>query len=246
MNIASLVVSSRLVAQERSIDVIAVNLANVSTPGFQAMRVQFSDWLNPQRTGAVPQGDRKIAYTQDRGTWRDAQPGTQTQTGNPLDLTAPAGGYFTVATQQGPRLTRDCPFKPLPNGTIGDTAGHALMDINGQPIQLGTTDTQLAVTGDGSISSQNGVLGKIGIVTVADPTKLQSEGATLLRADTPTSQAAQPSVIQGVVEDSNVNPVLELTRMMSEERDYQFTTQLLQAENDRINSTIDKTLTAGS
>jgi flagellar basal-body rod protein FlgF len=242
MNIATLVAGSRIVAQARTMEVSANNLANINTPGFQAERVQFSDWLSPQKNGAALPGERQIAYTQDRATWRDTQPGAVTQTGNPYDLAVRNGGYFTVATANGPRLTRDGRFAPLPNGTIGDAAGNALMDVNGKSIQVGLTDVRITITGDGSIASENGPLGKIGVVTPADPAKLQAEGATLMRADTPTSQAAQPAVVQGVVEGSNVPAVLEITRMMSDVRDYQFTTQLVQAEDDRIQSTIDKTL----
>jgi flagellar basal-body rod protein FlgF len=242
MNIASLIAASRLVAQERSIEVTANNLANVNTPGFQASRVQFSDWLNAQPYGAALPGEAKIAYTQDRATWRDTQPGTLTQTGNPFDLAMQNGGYFTVSTPQGPRLTRDGRFGPLPNGMIGDASGNTLMDVNGKPLQIGAGDTQIAITGDGTISSENGPLGKIGVVSPADPTKLQAEGATLLRADTPTNQLPVPGIVQGVVEGSNVPAVLELTRMMNDVRDFQFTTQLVQAEDDRIQSAIDKTL----
>jgi len=246
MNIATLVAGSRLVAQERSIEVTAVNLANANTPGFQAMRMQFSDWLSPQQKGAALPGERQIAYTQDRATWRDQQPGTLTQTGNPFDLALRGGGYFTVATDHGPRLTRDGRFGPLPNGTLGDGNGNTLLDSNGKPLQIGPTDTIITITGDGAIASENGPLGKIGVVTPADPGKMQAEGATLWRADTPTSQTAQSGVVQGVVEGSNVNPVLELTRMMNDERDYQFTTELVQAEDDRIQSTIDKTLSTNT
>lgn len=246
MNIASLVAASRLVAMERSIEVTAMNIANVNTPGFQASRVQFSDWLSPQQNGGALPGERQVAYTQDRATWRDAQPGATTQTGNPFDLSLRDGGYFTVNTSRGPRLTRDGRFSVLSNGTIGDSAGNALLDVTGKPLQIGATDTQISITADGAIASENGPLGKIGVVKPEDPNKLQAEGATLLRADTPTSQVAQPQVAQGVVEESNVPPVLEVTRMMNELRDYQFTTQLIQAEDDRIQSTIDKTLASNS
>ena len=242
MNIASLVAASRLVAQERSIEVTAVNLANVNTPGFQASRVQFSQWLNPQQTGAALPGEKQIAYTQDRATWRDGQAGTLTQTGNPFDLAVRNGAYFTVSTDRGPRLTRDGRFGPLPNGTIGDGAGNALLDTTGKPLQLAPGDTRITITGDGVVSSENGQLGKIGVVTPTDPMKLQAEGGTLFRADTPTTQAAQAGIVQGVLEGSNVPPVLEVTRMMNDVRDYQFTTQLIQAEDDRIQQTIDKTL----
>src|SRR5580704_11512056 len=188
MNIASLVAASHLVAQERSMEVTAMNLANVNTPGFQASRVQFSEWLSPQRNGAALPGEKQIVYTQDRATWRDAQPGTLTQTGNPFDLALRNGGYFSVATDRGPRLTRDGRFGPLPNGMIGNLAGNSLMDTNGNPLQIGPEDTRITITGDGTVSSENGPLGKIGVVTPADPMKLQAEGGTLLRADTPTSQ----------------------------------------------------------
>jgi flagellar basal-body rod protein FlgF len=246
MNIASLVAASRVVAQERAIDVTAMNLANVNTPGFQASRVQFAAWLNPQQNGAALPGEPQIAYTQDRATWRDQQQGALTQTGNPFDLALRDGGFFTVNTARGPRLTRDGKFGPLPNGTIGDDAGNPLLDVTGQPIQMAQGDTQITVTADGTVSSQNGQLGKIGVVKPTDPMKLQAEGSTLFRADTPTIQAAVPGVVQGVLEGSNVPPVLELTTMMNGLRDYQFTTQLIQAEDDRIQSTIDKTLGANS
>jgi flagellar basal-body rod protein FlgF len=243
MNIASLVAASRLVAQERAMEVTAMNLANVNTPGFQASRVKFADWLSPQRMGGAQPGERQIAYTQDRATWRDGQSGSLSQTGNPFDIALRNGGYFTVATERGPRLTRDGRFGPLPDGRIGDSAGNALMDVNGKSLQIGQNDTNITIAGDGSVSSENGPLGKIGVVSPEDPMKLQAEGNTLFRSDTPTAQVAVPGVVQGAVEGSNVAPVLEVTRMMNDVRDFQFTTQLVQAEDDRIQSAIDKILT---
>ena len=242
MNIASLIAGSRLVAQERAIQVTTMNMANVNTPGFQASRVQFADWLSPQTgAGALP-GERQIAYTQDRATWRETQQGTLTQTGNPFDLALRNGGYFTVATPRGPRLTRDGRFGPLPDGTIGDSAGHALLDNTGRPLRISPNDTRIVVSADGAIASENGPLGRIGVVVPENPMKLQAEGDNFFRADTPTPQAEKPAVVQGAIEGSNVSAVMEITRMMTEMRDYQFTTQLVQAEDDRIRSTIDKTL----
>ena len=242
MNIATLIAGSGLIARERAVEVTAMNLANINTPGFQASRVKFSDWLSTQQTPAALNGERQIAYTQDRATWRDATPGTLTTTGNPFDLALRDGGYFTVATPNGPRLTRDGRFGPLPDGRIGDAAGNALLDVNGKPIQTSPTDTNIVITGDGAISSENGQLGRIGVIKPDDPMKLQAEGATLLKADTPTSQVAHPGVVQGAIEGSNVGAVMEITQMMTDERNFQFTTQFVQAEDDRIQQTIDKTL----
>lgn len=242
MNITSLIAASRLVAQERAIEVTATNLANVNTPGFQASRVKFADWLSPQQAQAAPPGERRIAYTQDRATWRDTQAGVLTQTGNPFDLAMRAGGYFTVSTDRGPRLTRDGRFAPMADGRIGDAAGNPLLDSNGKAIQIGPNDSRISIASDGAVSSENGPLGRIGVVKVDDPAKLKAEGGTLFRADTPTSQYANPNVVQGAVEGSNVPPVLELTQMMNDLREFQFTSQLIQAEDDRIEKTIEKTL----
>jgi flagellar basal-body rod protein FlgF len=246
MNIASLIASSRASAQERAIEVTAMNLANMNTAGFQASRVQFSDWLSPQPLGGSIPGEREVAYTQDRATWRDATPGHLTQTGNPFDLALPDGGYFTVNTASGPRLTRDGRFSPGSDGQVVDASGNSLLDVNGRPIQINPADTRITITADGGIFSENGPLGRVGVVQVQDPARIQTEGGTLLNADTPTSQVARPHVVQGAVEGSNVPPVLEVTTMMAAVRDFQFATQLIQAEDDRIQATIDKTLGANT
>src|SRR6185437_9456757 len=104
MDINSSVAVSRLAAQERVMDVIAGNIANENTPGYKMERVQFSDWLTRQRGTDAPHGDRTIAFTQDRATWREQRAGTLTHTGNPFDLGVTSEGYFTVRTQNGPRL----------------------------------------------------------------------------------------------------------------------------------------------
>lgn len=238
MDITSNVAISRLVAQQRAIDVIAVNIANANTPGFKAERTQFSDWLSRQST----QSERTVAYTQDRATWREQQTGTLTHTGNPLDLALTSDGYFTVRTPRGPRLTRDGRFGLLPSGTVADSAGNALLDSRGQPVQLSSTDTIITVAGDGTVSSENGQLAKIGVVRPIDPMRLQAEGNTLFASGSATTPVASPGVVQGAMEDSNVQPVLEVTRMLDGERQFQFMIQFIQAESDRKQSVIDRLL----
>ncbi len=243
MEIVSNVAASRLVAQQRVMDVIADNIANASTPGFKTERMQFSDWLSKQRGTDVPQGDRSIAYTQDRATWRDLRAGTLTHTNNPFDLGITSDGYFTVRTARGPRLTRDGRFGLMPDGTMANGAGNAVLDNNGQPITLSPADTQITIAGDGTISSENGQLAKVGVVQPTDPMQLAAEGDTLFSSGSTTAPVTSPGLVQGSIEDSNVQPVLEMTRMIDGERQFQFMTQLIQAESDREQSAIDKLLT---
>lgn len=244
MDLANSISTSRLTVAQRAIDVIASNLANADTPGFRAERVLFTDWLNREPGTATPPGGNPIAYVQDRATWRDQAAGAISQTGNPFDLALAGDGYFTVNTPAGPRLTRNGRFGLMPDGTLGDMAGHPVLDTAGQPIQLSPADTTVTIAGDGTVSGQNGQLGKIGVVRPNDPMRLTAEGGTLFRADTPTSAVISPGVVQGAVEGSNVQPVLEMTRMMDGLRQFQIVTQLVQAEDDRQQSAIDKLLPA--
>jgi flagellar basal-body rod protein FlgF len=242
MDITGNVALSRLAAQQRVMDVIANNIANADTPGFKAERVQFSNWLARQSTSGTPAGERSIAYAQDRATWREQQPGTIAHTGNTFDLALTSNGYFTVNTPNGPRLTRDGRFGLMPNGTISDGAGNAVLDSNGQPIVVSQTDTRVSIAGDGTVSSENGQLGKIGVVRPNDPMQLSAEGNTLFRAGSPTAPIVSPGVVQGSIEDSNVQPVLETTRMLDGLRQFEFISQFVQAESDRQQAVIDKLL----
>src|SRR3954447_24448466 len=178
MDIPSNVAASRLVAQQRAMDITANNIANANTPGHRTERVQFSDWIDKQTGPAPASGVRSISYTQDRATYRETQAGSITHTGNTFDLALTGEGYFTVNTKNGPRLTRDGRFGPMPDGTLADSNGNAVLDVNGKPIQIPPTNTQITISGDGAISTENGPIGKIGVVRPSDPMQLQAEGAT--------------------------------------------------------------------
>ena len=72
--------------------------------------------------------------------------------------------------------------------------------------------------------------------------QLVAEGNTLFSSGSPTAAVTSPGLVQGSMEDSNVQPMLEMTRMMDGLRQFQFVSQLIQAENDRQQAAIDKLL----
>src|SRR3978361_1912551 len=150
MDITTALAASRLVAQQRAMDITANNIANANTPGFRTERVQFSDFVDNQVGVKSPPGVKTVSYAQDRATYRESQPGAVTHTGNPYDLALTDDGYFTVNTRNGPRLTRDGRFGPMPDGTLADASGNAVLDTTGKPIQIPTTDTQVTIASDGS------------------------------------------------------------------------------------------------
>jgi flagellar basal-body rod protein FlgF len=237
MDNASNIALSRLVAQSRMLDLTAGNLANATTTGYRAERMMFGDWLSRQSGG--PGGN--IVYAQDRASYRERQSGELTHTANPLDLAISGDGYFSVLAPSGPRLTRAGHFTLAPDGTITDEDGDALLDPQGGKLQLTTADTHIAVAGDGTLSSENGQIGKVGIVNVHDPNQLKAEGNRLLNAgDTATSPVATPRIVQGALEQSNVQPALEVSRMMNDLRTYQMLSQFMQSEAERQQNAIDK------
>ncbi len=231
---------SKLDAQQRTMDVIAGNIANANTVGYKAERVLFSDFLVKQKDTRTAPGGEVLSFTQDRATYRDHSAGSLTQTGNPLDIALGSSGYFSVQTVNGTRLTRSGRFGLLADGTIADASGNALLDTGGGRIQLPAGDSRIQIAADGTISGEAGRIAQVGVVDVSDVNQLVPEGGKLFRADIPPQPAIQPKIVQGAVEESNVQPITELTHMMQTERDFQFVTQFVQSEAERQQNAIDK------
>ena len=231
---------SRLDTQQRAMDVIANNIANANTDGYKAQRTLFNDYLSKQHGVNAPHGGDTLSYTQDRATYLDQKNGSLTSTGNPLDMAIVGPGFFTVSTAAGPRLTRSGRFGLMPDGKVSDSSGNLLLDTSGNPLQLSPSDTKIQVSGNGTVSTENGSVGQIAIVTVDDVNKLVPEGGKLYRAITTTSPAPQTKISQGMVEESNVQPIVELSRMIQNQQEFQFVSQFVENEAQRQQSAIDK------
>jgi flagellar basal-body rod protein FlgF len=235
---------SRLGAQLRSTQVLANNLANADTPGFRAERAVFAEFLQPPRAAgkAAAPGDRGAAYAIDRATWRDTAAGSIATTGNPFDLALKGDGFFAVETPRGERYTRAGRFALAGDGKLTDAEGNAVLDARGTPIVLGPNDTRIEVRGDGSVHSENGPVGQLRVVRFADPQKLKAEGARLFASDEPGVAAERPGVVQGAVEGSNVQPVVEITTLTAQMREFQFATQFVEREGERLSSAVERIL----
>ncbi|MCC6718593.1 MAG: flagellar hook-basal body complex protein [Acetobacteraceae bacterium] len=238
-NITSIALS-RLTAQQRALDVTAGNIANANTPGYRAERLVFSDFLMRARGPDVPRGAEILTFTQDRASYRDQTPGPVTNTANPLDLALAGDGFFMVQTPTGPRLTRAGHFELNATGNVVNSDGHALLDTAGRPIRLAAADTQITITADGTISTENGRVARIAVVRPADPLRMKPEGGQRFLAEGTPLPVAEPRMIQGAIEQSNVAPVLELTRMMRELREFEFTSKMVQTDATRQQNAIDK------
>ena len=237
------IILSRLSAQMRAQSLTANNLANADTPGYRATRPVFAEHPALQRTGQHPRGGREVDYSWDRSTWRDEQPGSISRTGNPLDVALAGEGYFAVDTPRGERFTRAGRFTIGADGRLLDHAGNAVLNEGGNPIAVSPGDTQIEIKGDGTIRSENGEIGRLRVVRFANNQTLVAEGDRLFdAAGQQPEQVAQPGVVQGAVEGSNVQSITELTRMMAEVREFQFATQFAEREGERIQTAVERIL----
>jgi flagellar basal-body rod protein FlgF len=239
------IVLSRLVAQSRATAVTANNVANADTPGFRAARPLFGTVLERQMDTEVPRGGRDLALSQDRATWREPAPGAVSRTGNPLDLALPnPEGFFVMETPRGERYTRAGRFALDPEGRVVDAEGNALLGTDGRPLRIAAGESRIEVLGDGTLRTENGTTGTVRVVRFSDVQALQAEGDRLFAAP-PTMQPetiARPGVVQGAVEGSNVRPVLELTRMTDDMRQFQFVAQMAEREGERLGSAVERIL----
>ncbi|WP_043343241.1 flagellar basal-body rod protein FlgF [Belnapia moabensis] len=229
------IILSRLSAQMRTTQVLANNIANADTPAFRAERPLFAAHL-------ARSGSERIAYSLDSATWRDTRTGPIATTGNPLDLALQSEGFFVVETRGGERYTRAGRFTLDATGRLTDPSGNAVLGTAGTPITFGPGDTRIEIQGDGTVRSENGVVGQLRVVRFADPQRLRAEGERLYAADDQPEPIPRPQVVQGAVEGSNVSPMAEITRLTTDVRDFQFATQFAEREGDRLQNAIDRIL----
>lgn len=243
MDSPSYIVLSRLSSQQRASALTAHNLANADTPGFRASRPVFAEFVQQQGRVAGPAGGRGVGYTWDRASWRDTAPGAVQRTGNPLDVAITGEGFFAVETERGERFTRAGRFALGADGRLVDGEGQAVLGQDSRPIAISPGDTRIEILGDGSIRSENGALGRLRVVRFADEQALRAEGDRHFAAEGQDPQEVdRPGLVQGAVEGSNVQSIVEMTRMMAELREFQMATQFLEREGERQQSAVDRLL----
>ncbi|WP_114375073.1 flagellar basal-body rod protein FlgF [Elioraea thermophila] len=231
---------SRLVALQRQTEMTAHNIANANTPGFKASRMLFSDYLVTQHRVTQPIGARPVQFVQDRGTHRDFSPAAMQKTENPLDIALGAEGFLVFATDRGERYGRNGRLAIDPEGRLVGSDGSPVLSEAGAPIVVAPTDVRISIAPDGTVSTENGPIGRLRVVRFEDPQALKAEGANLYAAEEAPVPVAEPKIAQGMVEEANVEPVVELVTLMTQLREFQFTTQLVEQEGERRAQAIER------
>jgi flagellar basal-body rod protein FlgF len=232
---------SRQVALGRQLDVVANNVANINTTGYKSDGALFEEFIGPTARAADFSGaDTRLRFVQDRGIWHDFGQGGIQSTGNPLDVAIDGEGYLVVQTPAGDRYTRNGAMQISATGQLVTNEGMPVLG-DGGPITFQQGDRNIAISKDGRITVNEGnntrtesFRGKLRVVRFARSQDLIKDGSSNFRAPANLNPEPVPivKVQQAAIEKSNVNGVLEMTRLIDITRSYTQIASLLQQQSD--------------
>jgi len=229
---------SRQMALRRQLDVVANNIANMNTAGFRGERTLFETAMEP---GGRKPTDR-IAFTIDRSTYTDLRPGSFSETGNPYDVALDGDGFLSVQTPDGVRYTRDGRMRRDADGQLVNANGFPVLDDGRRPITIQSEYSTVTVASDGLVSANGDVVARLGLTRFDNPQALTQTGDLLFEAgaDQEPRPAPDTRLIQGKVEQSNVQGIAEVSRMMDLTRDYQAVTKMVDDGQDLLRTAINR------
>jgi flagellar basal-body rod protein FlgF len=224
---------SKQMVLRRELDIAANNMANVDTTGFKAESLIVND--DPVTPAHAPRGATPVQFALDNGVARDFSQGALQQTGAPLDMAIEGQGFFQISTAAGTRYTRDGRFASDAQGRLITQQGDPVLDAGGSPIALNSQGGPPQIGKDGTITQsvpgqpQNIVVGKIGVVRFDSLSSLSKQGDGLYTNTDTTQPAPAPDVVihQGMLEGSNVQPILQVTDLIRISRAYEAVTQMV-------------------
>ncbi len=209
--------------QERRFQLISQNLSNVQTVGYKKDVPVFSTLFFQalEHSGGERQELSTVSFQQ----------GTIEKTGNSFDLAIEGEGFFKVITPNGVRYTRAGHFKMDREGRLSQADGFPVLGRNGE-IRL--NGKEMVVEKDGSIKLNGAEADRIALVSFANPSRLKKEGKNLFISETPEDEkeVQSVSVLQGYLEQSNVNSIEEMVRLIDALRTYESCLKVIQSRDE--------------
>ncbi|HUD30085.1 MAG TPA: flagellar basal-body rod protein FlgG [Novosphingobium sp.] len=249
------IASTGMLAQQTNVDVISNNIANMNTTGFKRQRAEFQDLLYQQveRPGAatsadgtkVPSGIQIGAGVRTGGVYRITDQGALTSTGNAYDLAIDGPGYFQVMLPSGDiGYTRAGSFQLSDQGELVTSDGYRVQpDIT---VPQGALSVTVSKTGEVQVKlagqAEMQTVGQLELATFINEAGLEAIGANLLLE---TGSSGQPTIStpgqpafgtlsQGFIEASNVNPVSEITSLITAQRAYEMNSRVLKTADEML------------
>lgn len=225
---------SRLSALQENMSLIANNIANINTPGYKANKIVFTEYLDK------PKGMKEtLSMVEDYGNFRVKDSGPIKSTGNPLDVALQGNGYMGVQGVDGKTYyTRAGSFALSPEGELVTPQGYKVLDNGGSAITIPPSAKDIVIDQQGQIVTNEGPIGSLMLQEFDNIQTLKPVGNSLYTTDEAGVASTTTKVVQGSLEGSNVQGVIEITDMIEVSRAYQSVAKMLQNEHDRVRATI--------
>lgn len=231
---------SRQMALWKQMDIVSNNMANMNTSGYKQDDAVFSSYLvqTPEAQGI---GKAPLYFTQDFGMYKDFKEGAFQETGNTFDVALDGDAFFAVETNNGERYTKKGQFSIDSEGKLVTNEGAIVMSEGNEPFFFAPGETEVFISNTGEIATENGVIGRMKLVSFEDNQKLKKVEGTMFANPAGNMMLAGGNnavVNQGMIEKSNVEPIVEMTKMINLQRSYEYVQQMIDTEHERISNTI--------
>lgn len=200
----------------RRLDTVANNVANTTTAGFRAEEVKFEQLVSNKT-------DAPTAFASPGATYISREAGATERTDNPLDVAVSGDAWLAYQGPNGPVYTRDGRMTMTPEGQLTTLTGYPFLDVGGAPLQVNPNAGAPEIARDGMMTQNGNQIGALGLFTIPEEAHLsrfETSGVLPDRAAEPALDFNNVGILQGFMEQSNVNPVAEISRLIQIQRSF--------------------------
>jgi flagellar basal-body rod protein FlgF len=244
MDAMTTIAAAGLRARMESLDLLANNLANTSSPGFKAGRESYSLYLSEEAAAAQDAAGGPLHGLSPliERQWTDLSQGTLVTSGNPQDIALSGSGFFVVTGPQGPLLTRGGTIEIGSDGRITTREGYEFETVEPRRIQADPT-RPLQIDPDGTVRQESVALGHLKLVEAPPPEALNRREGLYFNLDARQLAGLKPSqadVRQGHLESSNLGPAEAAVRLVNIMRQFESLQKAIQLGADMNRKSVDE------